>query len=152
MLPESTPPRPELSEAKRRLLEQRLHGKAPAAPGRGSGTIPRRPAANGPAPLSFAQQRLWFLHRLDPESPAYNLPKVIQVEGTLDKRRLARVLAEIVRRHEILRTTFVEWEGQPAQRVGSPVPVPLPEIDLRALPETERQTCLRRLAAEEGKA
>src|SRR6185369_6403718 len=113
--------------------------------------IPRR-ASNGPAPLSFAQQRLWFLHRLDPGSAAYNLPKVIRIQGALAKLRLARVFSEIIRRHEILRTAFAEVDGQPLQVVSPARPLPLPEIDLTGLLEAQRQACLRRLAAEEGTA
>ena len=150
MLSETPGERPALSEAKRRLLEQRLWGKAPSTPGRGA--ITRRPPGSGPAPLSFAQQRLWFLHKLDPGSAAYNVPKVIRIQGVLDKPWLSRALSEIVRRHEILRTTFAEVDERPVQVVGPALPLPQPEIDLRQLPPEQRQACLRRLAAEEGSA
>src|SRR2546422_2802393 len=68
-------------------------------------------------PLSFAQQRLWFLHRWDPESPSYNLPWAARLIGRLDPEVLGRSLQEIVRRHEILRSTFIEIDGEPFQTI-----------------------------------
>ncbi|MFP5287990.1 MAG: thioesterase domain-containing protein, partial [Thermoanaerobaculia bacterium] len=86
------------------------------------------------APASLAQRRLWFLHRLDPGSAAYNLPFAVRLSGPLDPRARARVLAEIVRRHEPLRTRFVEEGGEPLQAIAPPAPVALPVVDLASLP------------------
>src|SRR5690606_8354575 len=68
-------------------------------------------------PLSFAQQRLWFLYRLEPESTAYNISGAMRVRGTLDTNALERSFGEVVRRHESLRTTFHEVDGRPVQRI-----------------------------------
>ncbi|HEX6863493.1 MAG TPA: condensation domain-containing protein, partial [Thermoanaerobaculia bacterium] len=109
-------------------------GSAPAAP-----PLVRVPR-DGDLPLSFAQERLWFLHRLAPESPAYNMPAALRLSGDLDPAALERVLQEIVRRHETLRTTFPETDGEPRQRVHPFQAFALPVIDLpEALaPDTER--------------
>jgi amino acid adenylation domain-containing protein len=85
--------------------------------------------------LSFAQQRLWFLDRLQPGSSFYNIPTAIRFLGRLDRAALERSLGEIVRRHEVLRTVFREGEdGEPEQVVGSSGPVTLPLADLSGLP------------------
>src|SRR4029077_11051759 len=94
---------------------------------------------HGALPLSFAQQRLWFLDQLEPDSPLYNVPVALRVEGTLDIAVLASSLAEVVRRHEALRTVFVAVEGEPVQVVQPAGPFALPVIDLSALPEPERE-------------
>jgi len=99
-----------------------------------------------PLPLSFAQQRLWFLHQLEPASPAYNVPAVIRLDGPLDGAVLAASLEELARRHETLRTRFVAEPGGPVQVVDPPAPIPLPEIDLTDLPADEA----RRLARAEA--
>ncbi len=93
----------------------------------------------GPAPLSYGQKRLWFLDRLEPGSSAYNLVVSLQLEGRLDTVILERCFAEIVRRHEILRTRYTELEGAPVQVVE-----PQPRLDFRVLDEREV------LAAEPG--
>ena len=67
------------------------------------------------APLSFAQQRLWFLAQLEPRSPAYNISSAIQIEGPLDNAALERSLTEMSRRHETLRTTFATEDATPVQ-------------------------------------
>src|SRR5687768_6894361 len=66
-------------------------------------------------PLSFAQQRLWFLSELQPESPVYHIPASVRVRGPLDAAALGRCLREVVRRHESLRTSFRVSDGQPEQ-------------------------------------
>jgi amino acid adenylation domain-containing protein len=90
-------------------------------------------------PLSFAQQRLWFLDRLQPGTATFNLPAPLRLSGSLDVAALGRALEEIVRRHESLRTRFGEREGRGYQEVQPPAAVPLPRIDLSALPETSRE-------------
>ncbi|HEV2736931.1 MAG TPA: condensation domain-containing protein, partial [Longimicrobiaceae bacterium] len=101
-------------------------------------------------PLSFAQQRLWVVHRMDPVSPAYNLPYALRLRGALDPGVLARALTALVRRHETLRTVFPEHGGVPVQRVLPAGSVPLDVVDLRALPEDARDAGAARLAREEA--
>ncbi len=101
----------------------------------------------GPAPLSFPQQRLWFLDRLDPGSPAYNMARGLRLWGRLGDRDLAALaaaIAEIVRRHQVLRATFQDTEAAPAQVAGPPPPQCLPLIDLSGLPDVARQGETRR--------
>ena len=89
-------------------------------------------------PLSFAQQRLWFLHQMNPTSPIYHLPNAVRMKGGLDIRALERTLSEIVRRHESLRTTFSVVDGLPVQIFSPAIQQPLPIVDLSQLPERER--------------
>ncbi len=92
-------------------------------------------------PLSFAQQRLWFLDRLEPGSAAYNIPILLRFDGPLQVGFLAAALAEVVRRHEALRTTFEEPAGaaDPVQMVHPPVVHALTAVDLSVLPAARRQ-------------
>ncbi len=87
-----------------------------------------------PLPLSFPQERLWFLDRLAPGKAAYDIPFTLGLAGALDRRALAAALSEIVRRHEALRTTFPEIGGEPRQQIAPPAAFPLPDVDLAALP------------------
>jgi len=103
-----------------------------------------------PSPLSFGQQRLWFLHQLAPGSPAYNIPVAVRLDGRLDARALAAALTEVVRRHEVLRTAIVTRRGEAVQEVVPSSPLPMPEADLSALPAPRREEEARRLAAEEA--
>ncbi len=113
-----------------RLLMERLRRKdQAAAPGI------ERLARGGPLPLSFAQQRLWFLDRLEPGSPLYNMPAAVALRGRLDPAALAAALGEIARRHEALRATFREEGDEPVQAIAGPAPFPLPLIDLQDRPE-----------------
>jgi len=103
-----------------------------------------------PLPLSFAQRRLWFVHRLDPESAAYNMPFALRVRGALHLPALEGALAEVARRHETLRTVFAVVDGEPAQVVREPAPFPVGLADLRALPAEAREAEARRLAGREA--
>jgi aspartate racemase len=103
-----------------------------------------------PLPLSFAQERLWFLHELAPQSAFYNLQIDLPLSFYVDETVLRRVLAEIVRRHEILRTVFSALDGQPVQRVLATMDVPLSGIDLRDLPPEAREEAAQRLAGEDA--
>ncbi len=114
-------------------------GAAPAAGAAGAASEPiaARPPEAPAAPLSFAQQRLWFLDRLAPGGTAYNLGVAVRLGGALDRAALAAAVREIVRRHAALRTTFAEEGGEPVQRVGAPAApvvavVALPHVDLRS--------------------
>ncbi|HZN07516.1 MAG TPA: amino acid adenylation domain-containing protein, partial [Pyrinomonadaceae bacterium] len=89
-------------------------------------------------PLSFAQQRLWFLDQLNPNSAAYNIPAVLRLKGPISIGALNQTLGEIIRRHESLRTTFKMVNGQPVQVINEPRIVNLAAIDLSALDEQER--------------
>ncbi len=112
------------------------------------------PLTRGPrerlAPLSFPQQRLWFLDRLTPGSAVYNIPAAWELRGALDPAALAAGLTEIVRRHEVLRTRFVELAGEPWQEVLPPAPVPLPVVDLGRLPAGTGEGELARLGREQA--
>ena len=107
----------------------------------------------GVLPLSFAQERLWFLDQLDPGSAAYNIPVAVRLLGPLDQRVLAASLAEIVRRHEALRTTFVRVEDRPVQVIAPARLLAFPQVDLGSLSPENRASELTRLAlAEAGRA
>jgi amino acid adenylation domain-containing protein/non-ribosomal peptide synthase protein (TIGR01720 family) len=111
------------------------------------GPVPRA----GALPLSFAQQRLWFLDQLVPDNPFYNMPSAVRLQGQLDVAALVQSLNEVVRRHEALRTTFATVEGQPVQVIAPTLTVPLPVVDLSELPEAEREAEVRRLVVEEAR-
>jgi len=103
-----------------------------------------------PLPLSFAQQRLWFLQQLAPNSTSNNMPVVVKFEGSLDIEVLEKSLQEVVKRHEVLRTRFPIVNGQPTTIVEQ-ITVQLPIIDLRDLPEAERDTEAYYQATEEAR-
>src|SRR6185436_1494309 len=88
-------------------------------------------------PLSFAQERLWFLEQLAPGTSAYNVSSSLALEGDLDVPALRSVLDEIVRRHEMLRTSFGFEAGRPVQIVAPPLAFPFDRIDLSGLPAEE---------------
>src|SRR5215475_12410473 len=101
-------------------------------------------------PLSFAQQRLWFLHLLDPRSAAYNMPFALRLSGQLDIPALERTLNEIVRRHEVLRTTFEALDSEPVQLIATTQPLELPLTDLSDLPSQKRETETLRLVEQDA--
>ncbi len=82
-------------------------------------------------PLSFAQQRLWFLDQMEPNSALYNIPLALRLTGELQRGVLERTLNEIVRRHEVLRTTFAVEDGEPVQTIAPSLTLPLPVLDVR---------------------
>ena len=94
---------------------------------------------SGPVPLSFAQQRLWFFDQLEPNSASYNIPIVLRISGKLNAAALESSLAEMVRRHEALRTSFALVEGVPVQVVHDIDGWHLPLIELNTMPEPERE-------------
>ncbi|MBM7774666.1 amino acid adenylation domain-containing protein [Actinokineospora baliensis] len=91
-----------------------------------------RPPGSGPAPLSAAQERVWFLEKVSGGNPAYSAQALIRLDGALDVDVLRRSLAHLVRRHEILRTTFAERDDGPVQVVHPPWPVVLDVVDVGA--------------------
>ncbi|HEX5884419.1 MAG TPA: amino acid adenylation domain-containing protein [Pyrinomonadaceae bacterium] len=136
----------ELSVEKRQLLERYL--KTAGLNLSNAVIIPQRRDTNK-FPLSFAQQRLWFLDQLEPNSPVYNIPDTHFFNGPLNLKALERSLSEIVRRHEVLRTTFHSINGEPVQVIAEAQPQQLEVIDLSDLPEEERQAKAERMAREE---
>ncbi|HEY9666982.1 MAG TPA: condensation domain-containing protein, partial [Coleofasciculaceae cyanobacterium] len=113
---------------------------------------------NGNLPLSFAQQRLWFLDQLVPNNAFYNTPAAVRLVGSLNLAALEETFNEIVCRHEALRTRFVTVDGNPVQAIAPTLTLPLPIVDLRSqsvsggesLPTAERDTEARRLTIEEA--
>lgn len=101
-------------------------------------------------PLSFAQQRLWFIDRLNPGDRTYNIPASVRLTGSLNLKAIEQSFNEVVRRHEVLRTTFIAVDGQPFQAIAPATTSTLPLIDLRSLPEPDREAEARRIAIEEA--
>jgi amino acid adenylation domain-containing protein/thioester reductase-like protein len=100
-------------------------------------------------PASFAQQRLWFLDRLQPNTSLYNIPAAVRLRGTLDVAALERSLREILRRHDVLRTTFANGPDGPVQVIAPTLELPLETADLTAPPEGQREAeAVRRAHAE----
>ena len=121
--------------------------------GEASGTIrpPIEPADREQSlPLSFSQQRLWFLDQLEPNSPLYNNPMTLRLTGPLNIVALGRSLNEVVKRHEILRTTFAVRDGKPVQVIAPSLELDLEVVDLSGRQEEEREGEARRLAAAEA--
>jgi len=138
-----------LTDAKRALLEQRMRGLV-AVPQPAIPAVTRR-REDGPAPLSVAQEQLWYFSQLAPENPVYNEAASIRKDGPLDLDALTRAFNEIVRRHEIWRTTFAIEGGRPLQVVHAPQAFDLPLIDLSSLAGPEREPAATRLVAEEAR-
>ncbi|HEX6718889.1 MAG TPA: amino acid adenylation domain-containing protein [Pyrinomonadaceae bacterium] len=107
-----------------------------------------RASRTGPLPLSFAQQRLWFLDQLEPGSAFYNVPAAIRLSGRLDVAALGEALQEIVRRHETLRTWFRNVNGEPEQFVAPALEVPFDITDFSSLAEHEREARVAEYATE----
>jgi amino acid adenylation domain-containing protein len=127
-------------------LAERVAGRA------GGAVLPpvSRADRSLPLPLSFAQQRLWFLDQLEPGSSAYNVPAALRIRGALHVAALERALGDILARHESLRTTFhPAVDRDPVQVIAPPAPFRLPSDDLSALPAAEREAEARRRASEE---
>ncbi len=125
-----------LSPEKRKLLEKKLHEKSKEF---------------NAFPLSFAQQRLWLLYQLEPESAAYNIPAVVRLQGELNIHALQRSLDAIVQRHEVLRTVFTTINGKPMQTVARSTAVPLVQKDFSNLPQKEREEEAKQTIISESK-
>ena len=107
-------------------------------------TVPLKPVQrNQKLPLSFAQQRLWFLDQLEPGSPFYNIPSAYSISGELNIRVLTESMQKMVERHEILRTLFTSEDGKAYQHILDRLPVKIPQTDLSALPEKEKHNAVQ---------
>ena len=139
----------ELTPAQRRVLLKMA--RAHDLVGDRSELPPIEPAAReGRLPLSFAQERLWFIDRLEPGSAVYNIPVAWRLRGALDVNALELALGEVVRRHESLRTVFAEVDGSPVQVIAPFGGFVLPVEDLSALGEADREAALGERAREEA--
>ncbi len=101
-------------------------------------------------PLSFAQQRMWFLNQLTPDDPFYNMTAVFRIRGDLNHAALTATFNAMCQRHEVLRTTFHLVQGQPVQMIGAHRPFTVSVEDLRVFPDAEHETRVRELAVAEG--
>jgi len=102
-------------------------------------------------PLSLAQQRLWFLDQLEPGSTVYNSPAAVRFIGALNNAALEQAFNEVVRRHEVLRTSFSTRAANPVQIIASSLQVPLPIIDLSELPAARAEDEIQRLSRLEAR-
>ena len=125
-----------LSERKAEILAF-FHSSCGAEPS-GEPLLQRMPREGDP-PLSFAQQRLWFIDQLEPNSALYNVARAFRLSGAVGVASLERGLNAILRRHEVLRTTFPALDGRPLQRISPSLTIPLPTWDLTDRPENERE-------------
>ena len=134
------------SAIKEALLKKRLQGKLKKKieieP------VPRR-ARTGQIPLSFAQQRLWFLEQFEGGHAAYNIPFGFRLNGALHPKALEQAINEIVRRHEVLRSSFQNVEGQPFKQILPRLEVSLPLNDLRKQPQQEQETQIQQMIMQE---
>src|SRR5437868_3123363 len=119
--------------------------------GEGVAAAIERAGREGEMPLSYAQQRMWFIDQLEPGSAAYNIPCAVRLSGRLDEEALRRSLNEIVMRHEALRTSFPSRDGAPTQEIHESGELGLEVIDLTKAEEGEREERLEELLAEEAR-
>src|SRR2546423_5591620 len=136
----------EPSAKRRAFVEALVRGEGIKPPG--AKRIPRR-TEGGPAPLSFARVRLWVFAQFEPGNPAYHLVGTVSLRGKLDGVGLERAFSEVIRRHEALRTTFDFRDGEPVQMVAPPQPLHSNVVDIRHLPEAERDGIVRNLIHEQ---
>lgn len=102
-------------------------------------------------PLSFAQERLWFMDQLEPGNSAYNEPGMVVLDGQLDRTALQASLDQVIERHEVLRSTFPIEQGQPIQQISAELTLDIPLIDLQDLPASEQEQVMERLAIANAK-
>lgn len=140
----------DLSPAKRELLAKLLHQQGRGAVA-ASQAIARRPANARPAPLSFAQERLWFLHQLEPESPLYNAPVAVKFSGRLDVPALESSINEIVLRHENLHTAFAKSDEGAVQVTAPYEPSVLKPIDVGGQSRSDVEKEVERIIQEEAR-
>jgi amino acid adenylation domain-containing protein len=137
-----------LSPAKRALLMRSLQKNA--TQGQETQTIPRRERQHD-IPLSFAQQRLWLIDKLEAGAVAYNVPFAVRLKGRLDLTAFERSVNEIIKRHEVLRTTFKLEGDQPIQIIAPSVSLNVSLLSLKDFPADKREAEVQRLAAEEAR-
>lgn len=140
--------RAELAQRKPEILA--LLRRNDGALSNGARRIERAPREH-PLPLSFAQQRLWFLDQMEPGNPFYNLPEAVRLNANLNVYALEQTLQEISRRHEVLRTRFSFIAGEASQVISPPQPMSLPVIDLSLMPDHGSEVAVERLAREEAR-
>ncbi len=138
--------RTELTERKAALIAllQQLTGKTNGA----NRLVPR--SRDHLLPLSFAQQRLWFLDQLVPDNPFYNMPAAVRLQGHLNLSALEQAFDAIVQRHETLRTTFVRMGDRPTQLIAPHLPLSLSVVDVQTFPACARDAAVQQLATEEA--
>lgn len=137
----------QLSRDRQALLRQMLQEEGME---HSSGIKIQRRKDSGPVPLSFAQQRLWFLDQLVPGNPFYNLASVVRLMFPIQAAALRQSLNHVIQRHEVLRTVFTPTDGQPLQIIQPDLPVNLPIIDLQGLPASQREAKATEIATEEA--
>jgi hypothetical protein len=141
--------RAELQERKAELIE--FLSLATRVKGESLSRITPLDRAEGqPLPLSYAQERVWFLDQLEGKSPEYNIPAALRLEGSLDLDALSRSLNEIIRRHEVLRASFPSTNGRVFQWIVPDLKIELPIHDLSTRSPEERATEARRLTEAEA--
>ena len=155
-----------LSPEKRALLEQRLmkeeEGSASKVSERKKTARIKTGASQTSPPLqpvsrdrrlrlSFAQERLWFVSQLETDNPFYNIPVAVRITGPLNVSAIEKSINEIIRRHEVLRTTCSTIYGQPVQVISPAAPLALSTVDLRGLPKPDREDRAVKLATQEAR-
>ncbi len=129
-------------------LEPRGESGPGAKRARLAALLRRKSAQAEGGPLSFTQEQMWFLSRLEGASPVYNIPLALRLEGELEPDGLRQALTAVVARHASLRTAFVQEGDRPVRQVVTPSPVPLETVDLATLPEPERPAAAQRVLAD----
>ena len=138
-----------LSAEKRALLELKLKNRKNTHNLKRQAISPRENRSNS-APLSFAQQRLWFLDQLEPNSSFYNIPKTIKLSGDLNVQVFQRALNAVVCHHEVLYTNYTSENGSPIQVIAAPQSVELPIIDLQQYGQAEQSAQVQKLLQQES--
>lgn len=133
-----------MTDPRRKLLAKLLEAQGIELPG---APLEVRPL-DAAAPLSIAQERLWFLHQLDPQSAVYHISRALRLKGGLNGQALTQAFNEVIQRHEILRTTFPCVDGRPIQAVAPALESTLGIIDLTGLSAAQRRAGLPRLLAD----
>ncbi len=135
-----------LSSEQRALFEQRLREQGVELP-TANRILPR--TTDEDLPLSYAQQRLWFVQEFDPDNIAYNVSSALRLQGPLDRQKLDGAIHQIIARHEALRTSFHKnGEGKPVQQIHEPTQQPIPFEDLIASGEEEARQCIAKLSSD----
>jgi len=140
--------RTELAECKSEILtilRQTDRGTGPTS------TPLQRIPRDGKLALSFAQERLWFVHQLEPQNPFYNIAVAVRITGPLNVAAIEQSINEISRRHEVLRTTCSTIDGHPVQVIAPDASFVLPVVDLRGLPKPGREDKGLELATQEAR-